>query len=98
MSDPKQLHQIHRIYVIHDLAKHQVFYLVLSLLSGNMQRRVHVLGGGIHLGAMLQQQHNDVHVAQTGCNVQWCLLFACSSINLGSIAQKNAYNIGLWKV
>ena len=49
-------------------------YLVLPLLGSDVQRRVQVLGGGVDLGAALQQEHHNVHVAQAGGDVQGSLL------------------------
>ncbi len=49
-------------------------YLLLSFLGGDVQCRIQVLGGGVHLGAGLQQQNYDVHVAQAGGDVQRGLL------------------------
>jgi len=42
----------------------------LALLGGDVQRRVHVLGGGVDGGAVLQQQHHNVHVAEARRDVQ----------------------------
>ena len=50
-------------------------HLVLALLGGYVQRSVHVFGGGINIGAMLEQQHDDIDVTQTRSNVQRRLLF-----------------------
>ncbi|KAI8040288.1 hypothetical protein M5D96_006228, partial [Drosophila gunungcola] len=75
-----------------------LFYLVLALLGGDMECRVHVLGGGVHLGAMLQQQHHDVHVSQPRGDVQRRLLLAGTGVHLGAIAQQDANDVGLEEV
>jgi len=49
-------------------------HLIMPLLGGNVQGGVLVLCGGICAGAMLQQQHHIVYVAQARCNVERCLL------------------------
>jgi len=36
----------------------------LALLGGDVEGRVHILGGGVHGRAMLQQQHDNVDIAQ----------------------------------
>lgn len=40
-------------------------HLVLSLFGGNMEGGVHVFGGIVHFGAVLQQQHDNVDVAKS---------------------------------
>lgn len=95
MPYPEQLHQIDGIYVVHKLLSYQILYLVLALLGGDVQRRVHVLGDGVHLGSVLQQQHNDVHVSEPRGNMQRCLLFPSAGIYLGSVAQQDANDVGL---
>lgn len=40
-------------------------HLVLSLFGGNMEGGVHIFGSAVHLGAVLQQQHNNVDVAKS---------------------------------
>ena len=49
-------------------------HLIVPLLGGNVQGGVLVLCGGISAGAMLQQQHHIVHVAQARRNVERRLL------------------------
>lgn len=86
MSNPKQLHKINGIDMIHQLLSYEIFYLILSFFSGDVQSRVHVLGDSVNLSSMLEEKHNDVNIAQTGCDVQWCLLFTSASIDLGTVA------------
>ena len=59
-------------------------HLVLAFLGSDVQRAVHVLGGGVDVGSVLEQQHDDVDVAQPGGDVQRRLLFLCGSIALAS--------------
>lgn len=98
MADPKQLHQVNSVDVIGDLFGNQLLYLVLALLGGNVQRCVHVLGGGIHLSSMLQQKHHDVHVAQSGGDVQRSLLLSGTGVHLGAIPQQDANDVGLERI
>lgn len=95
MPYPEQLHQVHRINVVHELLRNEILYLILALLGGDVQRRVHVLGDGVDLGAVLQQQHHDVHVAEAGRDVQRRLLLAGAGVDLGAVAQQNADDVGL---
>jgi len=46
----------------------------LSFLCGYVQRCVHIFRRGINVGAMLQEQHYDIDVAQTRRDVQRRLL------------------------
>lgn len=80
------MHKINGIDMIHQLLRNEIFYLILSLLRGDVQCRVHVLGDGIDLSAVLEQQHDDVDVAQSRSDVQRRLLFTCASIDLGTVA------------
>ncbi len=50
-------------------------YLVLALLGRNVESRVLVLGDGVDRRAVLEQEHDDVHVAQPRSDVQRRLLF-----------------------
>lgn len=86
MSNPKQLHKINGIDMIHQLLRNKIFYLILSLFRGDVQRGVHVLGDSIDLGAVLKQQHDNVDVSQSRGDVQRRLLFTCASIDLGTVA------------
>lgn len=95
MSNPKQLHEIDGIDVIHQLFSNKIFYLVLALLGGDVQRRVHVLRDGVNLSAVLQQQHDDVDISQARCDVQGRLLFAGAGIDLGTVAQENTNDVSL---
>lgn len=95
MAYPKQLHQINGVDVVGDLFRNQIFYLILALLGSDVKCRVHVLGGCVHLGAMLQQKHHDVHITQSRSDVQRCLLLSGTSVHLGAIAQQDANDVGL---
>lgn len=95
MSNPKQLHRINGIDVIHYLFSYEISHLVLAFFRCNVKCGVHILGGGINLCTMLQQKHYDINVAQARCNVQSCLLFASSCIDLSPVSQQNSNNIGL---
>jgi hypothetical protein len=68
------LHEVHSVDMVHDPASYKVLYLFLALLAGNVQCRVHVLCGGVHGSAMLEQQHHNVHDAQSGGDVERRLL------------------------
>lgn len=95
MPYPEQLHQIHRVNVIHKLFSNEILYLILALLCRDVQCRVHILGDRIDLGTVLEQQHHDVDVAEARRNVQRRLLFAGARIHLRTVAQQNANNVGL---
>jgi len=43
---------------------------------------VHILGGSVHGCTMLQQQHDDVDIAQPRCNVKWRLLLLQDNVML----------------
>lgn len=86
MSNPKQLHKINGIDMIHQLFCNEIFYLILSLFRCDVQGRVHILCNRVDLRSVLEEKHDDVDVAQTRCNVQRCLLFASTSIDLGTVA------------
>ena len=47
---------------------------IMTLLGSNVQGGVLVLSGGVHSGAVLEQQNNIVHIAQPGSDVQGSLL------------------------
>lgn len=72
---PEPVHEIENVNVVHEPALDQMLYLVLSLLGSNVQCGVEILGRAVDCGAVLQQQHYDVYVAQARSYVQWCLLF-----------------------
>lgn len=95
MTYPKQLHQVDGVDVIRYLFGNQIFYLILTLLGSNMQCRVHILRGGVHLSAMLQQQHHNVHIAESRGDMQRSLLLPSSCIDLGAIAQKYSDDVRL---
>ena len=44
-------------------------HLIMSLLGGDVQRRVHVFGSSIDVSTVLKQQHDDIDVAQTRSNM-----------------------------
>lgn len=95
MSLPEDVHKIDAVNVIDELLLHDFFYLVLSLLRGYVQRRVHILGGRVHLGPVLQQQHGYVHIAQTGGDVEGSLLFPGAGVHLGTVSKQDSYYVGL---
>lgn len=74
-----------------------IVYLVLALLGGDMQRRVHVFGGVVDFAAVLQQQHHDVDVAESRGYVQRGLLFARPRIHLGAVPQEDSNDVSLLK-
>ena len=49
-------------------------HFVVSLLSGNVQGGVLVLGGGVGISTVLKQQHHVVHIAQARRDVKRRLL------------------------
>ena len=51
------------------------FYLFLSLLGGDVERRVEIFGVGVHLSAGLQEEDDNVDVAEAGGDVEGRLLF-----------------------
>jgi len=69
-----------------------------SFLGGDVQCRVQVLGGGVHLSAVLEEEHHDVHVSQPRGDVQWRLLLPGTGVHLGAIAQQDANDVGLERV
>lgn len=86
MSNPKQLHEINGIDMIHQLLSNEIFYLILSFLRGDVQGSVHILCDGVDLSSMLEKKHDDIDVAEARRNVKRCLLFTSASINLGTVA------------
>lgn len=95
VPQPEDVHQIDAVNVIDDLLLQHVFYLVLSLLGRDVQSCVHVLGGSVHLGAVLQKEHRYVHVAQTGSDVQGSLLLPGAGVHLGAVAEEDPYYVRL---
>jgi len=95
MAYPKKLHQVNGVDVVGDLFRNKVFYLILAFLGGDVQCRVQVLGGGVHLSAVLEEEHHDVHVSQPRGDVQWRLLLPGTGVHLGAIAQQDANDVGL---
>lgn len=95
MSRPEDVHQIDAVNVIDDLLLHDFLYLILSFLGSYMQRRVHVLSSGVHLGPVLQQQHSYVHVAKTRSDMERRLLFSGAGIHLGTVSKQDPYYVSL---
>lgn len=72
-----------------------MFYLVLSFFGGDVKSRIHIFGGGVDFGSVLQQKHNNINVAKARSYVQWCLLFASSGVHLSAVPQQNPNDVGL---
>lgn len=68
---------------------------MIVLFSGNMQRVIVVSSHRPHVGAVLQQQHGDVDVAETRRDVQRRLALAGLRLHRRAVAQQDAYYVRL---